>query len=343
MNQTKETKLIALGYVGLGKHADECLLPSILHIPEAYLHTITSRDPNKLEYFARRYKVEHISNDWLDLINSEEIKGIIVSGPPQLHFEVAKKALENNKNIFVEKPPTDTIEHLKELIEIEQKSESKVFVGYNFTYSEAFNNLIKPLSSNIKLVRMKFVSGKPLSKGYFSSVFDYSLYSMLVHPLHTSLSLLKDKEITNIQSFSRVHNDPRFSMELIIETKDTTIIIDWGNYSNRFEFDFEVIDENNCVGRMHDLFQYEYFNTSNSFDIPFAKGKQRTVFDYSLRDSGYKRNGYLPELTHWVNSFSESNSLKFKNSFKDSLQVYSIIEKVKSQNSNLYNLTPLED
>lgn len=62
---------------------------------------------------------------------------------------------------------------------------------------------------------MKFVSGKSLSKGYFDNVFDYSLYSMLINPLHTSLSLLKDKDIKNIQSFSRIHSDPRFSMELI--------------------------------------------------------------------------------------------------------------------------------
>lgn len=48
MNQIKESKLIALGYVGLGKHADERLLPSILNIPEAYLYTIISRDQKKI-------------------------------------------------------------------------------------------------------------------------------------------------------------------------------------------------------------------------------------------------------------------------------------------------------
>ena len=94
-----------VGFIGLGNHADEQLLPALATIPNVELTAITSRNPEKLAKFANKFKPKFTSLDWEELINPEIIDAIIVSSSPELHYKVCKKALENNLHIFIEKPP----------------------------------------------------------------------------------------------------------------------------------------------------------------------------------------------------------------------------------------------
>lgn len=48
----------------------------------------------------------YTTNSLEDSIINPEIEAVFVITPPNTHFEIAKKALENNKHVFVEKPMT---------------------------------------------------------------------------------------------------------------------------------------------------------------------------------------------------------------------------------------------
>src|ERR1700693_2562270 len=63
-----------------------------------------------------------VTQDCDDILNSTEIDAVAVITPVSTHFELAKKALENGKHVFVEKPFTATSAQAEELIALaEQK------------------------------------------------------------------------------------------------------------------------------------------------------------------------------------------------------------------------------
>ena len=69
-----------------------------------------------------------------ELINSPEIDAIAIVTPVFTHFEIAKKALENGKSIFVEKPFTYTVAEAEQLVNLAEKKKLKIMVDHTFLY-----------------------------------------------------------------------------------------------------------------------------------------------------------------------------------------------------------------
>jgi len=190
----KVNQKVRIGFVGLGDHADEMLLPSILLCPKMSLCAISSRNYDKLEDFGYRYNVPKSGRfeNWEKLVLSPNIDAIIVSASPELHHQVAKLALQNGKHIFIEKPPTRNTTELIELIELQKTSNLKTFVGYNFTFSKSFGKLGQVLNNSpIKFFRSRFVSSRPQKVNYhFQNILEYGAFSMLIHPLATLIETM---------------------------------------------------------------------------------------------------------------------------------------------------------
>ena len=164
--QSFQSKAIRVGFIGLGDHADEQLLPSLMTVPNVELTVISSRNYEKLETFANKFKPKFTTSNWEEVINPDLVDAVIVSASPELHYQVAKKCLENGIHIFIEKPPTQNIEQLEELIELKQKTDCKTFVGYNFNFSEGFTKLKQTLGSDIKFFKSRFFSSRPKNLNY---------------------------------------------------------------------------------------------------------------------------------------------------------------------------------
>ena len=50
------------------------------------------------------------------------------------HYELAKKALENGKHIFVEKPFTATSAQAEELVELAERKNLRIMVDHTFLF-----------------------------------------------------------------------------------------------------------------------------------------------------------------------------------------------------------------
>ncbi|WP_149303318.1 Gfo/Idh/MocA family protein [Pareuzebyella sediminis] len=71
------------------------------------------------------------------LIASVDVVDIVT--PTLSHFECAKKAIENGKHIFIEKPITNTYEEAEELLNLERKYRIKGQVGHVERFNPAFS------------------------------------------------------------------------------------------------------------------------------------------------------------------------------------------------------------
>lgn len=76
-----------------------------------------------------------------DILNSTEIDAVAVITPVSTHFDLAKKALENGKHVFVEKPFTATAGQAEELIELAERKKLTIMVDHTFLFTGAVNKI----------------------------------------------------------------------------------------------------------------------------------------------------------------------------------------------------------
>ncbi len=91
---------------------------------------------------------------------------IVIATPVATHYPIAKKALENNKHIWVEKPFTANITEAEELIEIAESRNLKIFVDHTFIYNGAVIKM-KELIDKDELGHILYFDSERINLGLF--------------------------------------------------------------------------------------------------------------------------------------------------------------------------------
>jgi len=166
-----------LGIVGAGMIVKDFL--SFTHeLPEIKLEAIVARNIENLKNLQSIYNIKEIFTDLDECLSNPSIDTIYVAVPNNLHYSVAKKALEAGKNVICEKPFTLDYHETVELFEL---AESKNLIlieaitnQYLPNYLEIKENLSK--MGNIRLVECNYsqLSSRyeAFKKGIIAPVFD---------------------------------------------------------------------------------------------------------------------------------------------------------------------------
>ena len=147
-------------------------------LPEIKLEAIVARNIENLKNLQNTYNIKQIHTDLDEFLSSPSIDTIYVAVPNNLHYSVAKKALEAGKNVICEKPFTL---NYHETVELFQLAESKNLIlieaitnQYLPNYLEIKENLSQ--IGNIRLVECNFsqLSSRyeAFKKGIIAPVFD---------------------------------------------------------------------------------------------------------------------------------------------------------------------------
>ncbi len=101
------------------------------------LKGICDIDKLRSKSFLCEYPKLKIYEDINEIIKDKDIDGVVIAVPVENHFNIAKIALESNKDIFVEKPVTTTYDEAEILCKL-AKSKNRVFlVGHILEYHPA--------------------------------------------------------------------------------------------------------------------------------------------------------------------------------------------------------------
>ncbi|MFA5272216.1 MAG: Gfo/Idh/MocA family oxidoreductase, partial [Candidatus Omnitrophota bacterium] len=65
-----------------------------------------------------------------EALNNPQIKGVVIATPAATHYEIAKRALEAGKDVFVEKPLALNIKQGKELAALAKARKKILMVGH---------------------------------------------------------------------------------------------------------------------------------------------------------------------------------------------------------------------
>jgi predicted dehydrogenase len=103
LKKLSDDKTIGIGIVGAG-FARTTQIPGFRNCPGARVVAITSRHREHAESVAAEFGIEHVTNDWKELVGRDDVDLVSVVTPPATHMEITLAALDHGKAVLCEKP-----------------------------------------------------------------------------------------------------------------------------------------------------------------------------------------------------------------------------------------------
>ncbi|GGG46769.1 oxidoreductase [Croceivirga lutea] len=136
-----------------------------------------------------------------ELIEAVDVIDIVT--PTLSHYNVAKKAIEKGKHVFIEKPITNTVSEAEELIELVHKYNVKGQVGH----VERFNPAFLAVKDNIK--NPMFIETHRLAEFNPRGTDVPVVLDLMIHDIDVILSVVNSKvESINASGVSVISNSP---------------------------------------------------------------------------------------------------------------------------------------
>lgn len=156
-------------------------------------------DKKKLNNIKSKFPFLKICKTFNDLI-SKKLNCVLLVTPTSTHFSLGKKILNNNLNLFIEKPSTLRSKDLSELIKLSKKKNTILMSGYIYIYN-VYVQYIKKILLSRKLGNIKYMYFERSNLGPIRN--DTScLYDLASHDVSTALYLLKKKpKISYVKTF----------------------------------------------------------------------------------------------------------------------------------------------
>jgi predicted dehydrogenase len=94
---------VGIGIVGTG-FARTTQIPGFRDCMGARVVAIASRHRERAEAIAKEFGIEHVADDWQELVAHKDVDLVSVVTPPSTHMEITLAALEHRKAVLCEKP-----------------------------------------------------------------------------------------------------------------------------------------------------------------------------------------------------------------------------------------------
>jgi predicted dehydrogenase len=141
--------------------------------------------------FSSRYPEASLTADFDEMLADESLEAVIVATPVITHAELAKRALEAGKHVFVEKPPALTGGEVEELVATAEERGRVLMPGHLLLYHPGVAHL-KQLIRSGQLGDVLYVYGNRQNLGQIRKD-ENALWSLGVHDLSVILHLLEEE------------------------------------------------------------------------------------------------------------------------------------------------------
>jgi UDP-2-acetamido-3-amino-2,3-dideoxy-glucuronate N-acetyltransferase len=269
--------MIKVGIIGLG-YWGNILYRSLRNNKNIIISKVCGRINNNYG--------EIFTNDYKEVIKSD-VDLIIISTQTKYHYEIIKECLNNNKNVFVEKPICLDIPQSEEVIKLSEEKKLLLFVDHIYT-------------TNPYIIKIKEVMGndhsdlihyKSFRFNESCNLFDTSIIeNLMYHDFYIVDFLLRDFEF-NIKNSSITHTPFEYcdlnlgNINLVssykdkktrllqIKTKENNVL--WNELTNLLYINGEKIDVHNEI----DNINYKFNDVLNHI----KKGKDDGSKNTSLK------------------------------------------------------------
>ena len=184
--------MLRVGVIGYGYWGPN-LVRNFSSLENAKVVKVCDRSPAALKRLLKAYpNIEAVSSA-NEIIESKEIDAVVIATPVSTHYELAKKALQHEKHLFVEKPFTSTAAESEELIELADKKDLTIMVDHTFLFTGSVRK-IKQLIDDGVLGNLYYYDSTRVNLGLFQHDVNV-IWDLAPHDLSIMDFLLKDKPV----------------------------------------------------------------------------------------------------------------------------------------------------
>ncbi len=139
--------MIRFGVIGYGYWGPN-IVRNLRSLDSTQVVAICDKSELALKRAKQAFPGVHVTHDAEELLTSPDIDAIAVITPVWTHFELAKRALQNGKHVFVEKPFTSTSAQAEELINLAEQKNLQIMVDHTFLFTGAVRKIRQLIDDN---------------------------------------------------------------------------------------------------------------------------------------------------------------------------------------------------
>ena len=110
---------------------------------------ICDKNPKAMAQVSSRHPGVRTTSNGDEVLSSPAIDAVAIVTPVSTHYDLARKALENDKHVFVEKPFAATSAQAEELIELADRKNLQIMVDHTFLFSGAVRKIKELLDGGV--------------------------------------------------------------------------------------------------------------------------------------------------------------------------------------------------
>ena len=164
MNNTG-TSTLKIGVIGYGYWGPN-VVRNFYNVPDATIVSVADVSQKSLDRVRAVYPSMELTTNANDILTNPGIDAVAIVTPISHHHALAKKALENGKHVFVEKPFTASVAEAEELIELAERKNLKIMVDHTFLFTGAVRK-IRELIENGTLGKLYYYDSTRVNLGIF--------------------------------------------------------------------------------------------------------------------------------------------------------------------------------
>lgn len=204
--------MLNIGIIGTGDWGKN-LVRNFNEIDKTNLKVCCDLDMNALEKVREKYRSLRLTTDYSEVIEDKEIDTIVISTSASTHFDLAKKALEADKHVFVEKPLALNSKQAQELVSLAKEKKKKLMVGHLLEYHPAVTEMKRRLSQN-EIGKIHYLYSERLNLGKVRTT-ENALWCLAPHDISVILYLL-DTEPVEVSAYGGVFLQKKEKIEDVV-------------------------------------------------------------------------------------------------------------------------------
>jgi predicted dehydrogenase len=196
--------MIRVGVIGYGYWGPN-IVRNLHGLDSTRAEMVCDMSPKALARVRKAYPGIKAVSDPNEVLRSPDIDAVAVITPVWTHYELAKKALENGKHVFIEKPFTSSSAQAEELIELAARKNLTIMVDHTFLFTGAVRK-IRELTESGALGDLYYYDSLRINLGLFQH--DVSvIWDLAPHDLAIMDHIIKGEPEAVVATGERHLND----------------------------------------------------------------------------------------------------------------------------------------
>jgi len=175
-----ESKSLVLAQLGCGYWGPN-LLRNFSVLPNCSVKYLVDPSPERRLFVERNFPTVRAIESCEQVLSDSEVQAVLIATPAETHFNLAKRALEAGKHVFVEKPLATKTEEVDQLEKYAGPRGLVVMAGHTFIYNPAVR-YVKKLIDAGDLGEIRYIYSQRLNLGRIRADID-ALWNFAPHDI----------------------------------------------------------------------------------------------------------------------------------------------------------------